>query len=136
MEIKKQYKIKAAIEAAIAEMTDKYREQGYAISSEYQMGNFLVDLYCEKDNIKYAFEFKTRGRYNYESIEAMREYAKANGIHFRLVIVRIPVDKHISVEGIEETLEQHFIYDMPSDLDSISTLTRVLGMEQSVLTSL
>ena len=62
MEIKKQYKIKAAIEAAIAEMTDKYREQGYAISTEYQMGNFPVDLYCEKDDIKYAFDFKVRKR--------------------------------------------------------------------------
>lgn len=136
MEIKKQYKIKAAIEAAIAEMTDKYREQGYAISTEYQMGNFPVDLYCEKDDIKYAFDFKVRKRLNHARIEAMREYAKANGIHFRLVIVRIPVDKHISVEGIEETLEQHFINDMPSDLDSLSTHTRVIEVEQAVLTSI
>ena len=66
----------------------------------------------------------------------MRGIAKENNIHFRVVIVRILVDKHFCVKGIEETLEQHFIYDMPSDLDSISTLTRVLGMEQAVLTSL
>ena len=66
----------------------------------------------------------------------MREIAKEHDIHFRVVFVRIPVDKHIYVDGIEETLEQHFIYDMSSDLDSISTLTRVLGMELSVLTSL
>ena len=66
----------------------------------------------------------------------VREIAKENNIHFRVVIVRILVDKHFCVKGIEETLEQHFIYDMSSDLDSISTLTRVLGMEQAVLTSL
>ena len=66
----------------------------------------------------------------------MREYAKANGIRFRLEIVRIPVDKHIYVEGIEETLEQHFYNDMPSDLDCLSTHTRVIEVEQAVLTSL
>ena len=66
----------------------------------------------------------------------MRKIAKENNIHFRVVIVRIPVDKHIYVDGIEETLEQHFINDMLSDLDCLSTHTRVVEVEQAVLTSL
>ena len=136
MEIKKQYKIKAAIEAAIVEMTDSYRKQGYEVTTDYKLGDYQVDLYCEKEGIKFAFDFKVRKRLNHARIESMRKYAKANGIHFRLVIVRIPVDKHISVEGIEETLEQHFINDMPSDLDSLSTHTRVVEVEQAVLTSI
>lgn len=136
MEIKKHYKIKAAIEAAIAEMTEKYRKHGYEIRTDYKLGDFLVDLYCEKESEKLAFEFKIRERYDYAKIEAMREYAEKNDIHFRVVIVHIPVDKHIYVEGIEETLEQHFYNDMPSDLDSLSTHTRVVEVEQAVLTSL
>ena len=136
MEIKKHYKIKAAIEAAIAEMTERYQKQGFAVRTDYKLGDNYVDLYCEKESLKFAFEFNTQEQFDSARIEAMREIAKENDIHFRVVIVRIPVDKHIYVEGLEETLEQHFIYDMPSDLDSISTLTRVLGMEQAVLTSL
>ena len=136
MEIKKHYKIKAAIEAAIAEMTERYQKQGFAVRTDYKLGDNYVDLYCEKERLKFAFEFNTQEQFDSARIEAMREIAKENDIHFRVVIVRIPVDKHIYVEGLEETLEQHFIYDMPSDLDSISTLTRVLGMEQAVLTSL
>lgn len=136
MEINKHYKIKAAIEAAIAEMTDKYRNQGYEIRTDYELGDYLVDLYCEKGGIKFAFEFKTRERFNYARIEAMRQIAKEKDIHFRVVIVRIPVDKHIYVEGIEETLEQYFNNDMPSDLDCLSTHTRVVEVEQAVLTSL
>ena len=136
MEINKHYKIKAAVEAAIAEMTDSYRKQGYNVNTDFKLGDYHVDLYCEKEGTKLAFEFKTRERSDYERIEAMREIANENDIHFRVVIVRIPVDKHISVEGIEETLEQHFINDMPSDLDSLSTHTRVVEVEQAVLTSI
>lgn len=136
MEINKHYKIKAAVDAAIAEMTDSYRKQGYNVNTDFKLGDYHVDLYCEKEGTKLAFEFKTRERSDYERIEAMREIAKENDIHFRVVIVRIPVDKHISVEGIEETLEQYFINDMPSDLDSLSTHTRVIEVEQAVLTSI
>ena len=136
MEINKHYKIKAAVEAAIAEMTDSYRKQGYNINTDFKLGDFHVDLYCEKEGSKLAFEFKTRERSDYERIEAMREIANENDIHFRVVIVRIPVDKHISVEGIEETLEHYFNNDMPSDLDSLSTHTRVIEVEQAVITSL
>lgn len=136
MEINKHYKIKAAVEAAIAEMTDSYRKQGYNVNTDFKLGDYHVDLYCEKEGTKLAFEFKTRERSDYERIEAMREIANENDIHFRVVIVRIPVDKHISVEGIEETLEHYFNNDMPSDLDCLSTHTRVVEVEQAVLTSI
>lgn len=136
MEINKHYKIKAAVEAAIAEMTDSYRKQGYNVNTDFMLGDYHVDLYCEKEGTKLAFEFKTRERSDYERIEAMREIANENDIHFRVVIVSIPVDKHISVEGIEETLEHYFNNDMPSDLDCLSTHTRVVEVEQAVLTSI
>ena len=136
MEITKHYKIKAAIEAAIAEMTDSYQKQGYEVRTDYKLGDFLVDLYCEKERNKFAFEFKAREGFDNSRIEAMRNIAKENDIHFRVVIVRIPVDKHIYVEGIEETLEQQFNNDMPSELDCLSTHTRVVEVEKAVLTSL
>lgn len=136
MEITKHYKIKAAIEAAIAEMTDSYQRQGYEVRTDYKLGDFLVDLYCEKERNKFAFEFKAREGFDNSRIEAMRNIAKENDIHFRVVIVRIPVDKHIYVEGIEETLEQQFNNDMPSELDCLSTHTRVVEVEKAVLTSL
>lgn len=136
MEINKHYKIKAAVEAAIAEMTDSYRKQGYNVNTDFKLGDYHVDLYCEKEGTQLAFEFKTPERSDYKRIEAMREIAKENDIHFRVVIVRIPVDKHISVEGIEETLEHYLNNDMPSDLDCLSTHTRVVEVEQAVLTSI
>lgn len=136
MEITKHYKIKAAIEAAIAEMTDSYQKQGYEVRTDYKLGDFLVDLYCEKERNKFAFEFKAREGFDNSRIEAMRNIAKENDIHFRVVIVRIHVDKHIYVEGIEETLEQQFNNDMPSELDCLSTHTRVVEVEKAVLTSL
>ena len=136
MEVERRYKIMAYERAAFEEMKERYQKQGYEIRTDYKLGDFHVDLFCEKGNLRFAFEFKARKRLNHARIEAMREIANENDIHFRVVIVRIPVDKHISVEGIEETLEQHFITEMPSDLDSLSTHTRVVEVEQAVLTSI
>ena len=136
MEVERRYKIMAYERAAFEEMKERYQKQGYEIRTDYKLGDFQVDLFCEKGNLRFAFEFKARKRLNHARIEAMREIANENDIHFRVVIVRIPVDKHISVEGIEETLEQHFITEMPSDLDSLSTHTRVVVVEQAVLTSI
>ena len=48
MEISKHYKRKAAIEAAIAEMTERYQKQGFAVRTDYKLGDNYVDLYCEK----------------------------------------------------------------------------------------
>ena len=76
MEITKHYKIKAAIEAAIAEMTDSYQKQGYEVRTDYKLGDFLVDLYCEKERNKFAFEFKAREGFDNSRIEAMRNIAK------------------------------------------------------------
>lgn len=136
MEVERRYKIMAYERAAFEEMKERYQKQGYEIRTDFKLGDFHVDLYCEKEGSKLAFEFKTRERSDYERIEAMREIANENDIHFRVVIVRIPVDKHISVEGIEETLEHYFNNDMPSDLDCLSTHTRVVEVEQAVITSL
>lgn len=136
MEVERRYKIMAYERAAFEEMRDHYQKQGYEIKTDYKLGDYHVDLFCEKGNLRFAFEFKARKRLNHARIEAMREIANENDIHFRVVIVRIPVDKHISVEGIEKTLEQHFINDMPSDLDCLSTQTRVVEVEQAVITSL
>lgn len=136
MEVERRYKIMAYERAAFEEMKERYQKQGYEIRTNYKLGDYHVDLFCEKGNLRFAFEFKARKRLNHARIEAMREIANENDIHFRVVIVRIPVDKHISVEGIEETLEQHFITEMPSDLDSLSTNTRVVVVEQAVLTSI
>lgn len=136
MEVERRYKIMAYERAAFEEMKERYQKQGYEIRTDYKLGDYHVDLFCEKGNLRFAFEFKARKRLNHARIEAMREIANENDIHFRVVIVRIPVDKHISVEGIEETLEQHFINDMPSDLDSLSTHTRVVEVEQAILTSI
>ena len=136
MEVERRYKIMAYERAAFEEMKERYQKQGYEIRTDYKLGDFHVDLFCEKGNLRFAFDFKARKRLNHARIEAMRKIANENDIHFRVVIVRIPVDKHISVEGIEETLEQHFITEMPSDLDSLSTHTRVVEVEQAVLTSI
>ena len=136
MELERRYKIMAYERAAFEEMKERYQKQGYEIRTDYKLGDFHVDLFCEKGNLRFAFDFKARKRLNHARIEAMRKIANENDIHFRVVIVRIPVDKHISVEGIEETLEQHFITEMPSDLDSLSTHTRVVEVEQVVLTSI
>lgn len=136
MEISERYKIEAALLAAEKEMAEKFRSKGYAVTRDYKHDNFACDLYVEKDNLKFAFEFKTRGKLDHARLDAMRDYAKEHNIHFRVVIVRLPVDKQINVNGIEQTLEQNFINNIPDELDSLSSNTKVVEVEQAILTSI
>ena len=122
--------------AAEKEMADKFRSKGYAVTRNYKNDNFACDLYAEKDNSKFAFEFKTRGKLDHARLDAMRNYAKEHNIDFRVEIVRLPVDKQINVNGIEQTLEQNFINNIPDELDSLSSNTRVVEIEQATLTSI
>lgn len=136
MKISEQYKVQAALQAAEHEMNHRYQKQGYKTYQNHKIGQYTIDLYAEKDGEKIAFEFKTRGRLNTKGLDGIRNYAKANGIHFRVVIVNIPIDKHITVEGIEQTLEQYFTNNMPNELDTLSTHTRIAEVEQAILTSI
>ena len=111
---------------AMAQLKERYERDGYRVASNFWMGNTIVDLYAEKGNLKFAFEFKARaGLQNRGLLERNREIAKSLGIHYRVVIVQPPVDKRMEINGLEATLEEQFRMSIPDELDALSTHTMI-----------
>lgn len=111
---------------AMEHLKARYERDGFTVIPDYRVGNVIFDLYAEKGDLKFAFEFKTRaGMQNIDLLENYREIAKSLGIHYRVVIVQPPVEKRLEVEGLEATLEENFRMSIPDDLDALSTHTMI-----------
>lgn len=111
---------------AMEQLKARYERDGFTVIPDYRVGNVIFDLYAEKGDLKFAFEFKTRaGMQNIDLLENYREIAKSLGIHYRVVIVQPPVEKRLEVEGLEATLEENFRMSIPDDLDALSTHTMI-----------
>ncbi len=131
MEISKDNKILGAELAAVLEVEHNYRKQGYTVKRDYVFDGKMVDLYAEKGDNKFIFEFKARPFTHLEKkdIECIRARAKEQGIHFRVVIVNVPRNKKIEVEGLEETILNEFVRSLPDALDQLSMHTTVEDVE-------
>lgn len=120
---------------AIDEYAARYEQLGYHVSRDCKIGDFPVDLYVEKDGVKFAFDFKARVNMNIrDELESIRHLAHEQGIHFRVVIVQVPREKYIEVEGIEDTLENWFRNSIPDVLDELSSHTMIEDVDDIVLT--
>ena len=125
MEINEKYQVLAAEIATKLELKEHYESLGYSVYEEYRIGDVLLDLYVEKEDSRIAFEFKRRNN-NFSSrnrFEEIRRYLQKQGVRLKVVIVPRPVKRQIEVDGIEQTIFESFLLDMPSELDELSTHT-------------
>lgn len=125
MEVRKDYKAKGAELSAILELEEQYKNKGFKTFREYRIDDFLCDLYAENGEEKYVFEFKA-GRISpevREHLEHIRKKLTDKGIRFRVVMVTMPKPKNIIVDGIEQTIFEYFLNNMPDKLDQLSTNT-------------
>ena len=114
--------------ATIEQLADEYREKGYSVKTDAKVGPYRVDLVASKDEENIIIEVKT-GRENPEAIRRIKEMAgyfkSVPYTKFFVVVSRLPEPKSIIFEEIEAVLYEFFILDIPSDLDALSTHTRV-----------
>ena len=122
------YLRKSFEKATIEQIADDYRAKGYSVKTDANVGPYRVDIVASKDEERIIIEVKT-GRENSEAIRRIKEmtdyfksipYAK-----FLVVVSRFPEPKSIVFDEIEAVLYDYFILDFPSDLDALSTHTRV-----------
>ena len=120
------------------DLAEKYISLGYNIRVDYQDGDVHCDMLAEKKQDRILFEIKSgpvdnRSR---DRIEHIRKYAIDHGMKFKLVFARQTQIPQIEVFGLRESLEQEFINNIPSDLDSLSTHTRVIEVEDVYIINL
>lgn len=138
MEIRPQFQAEAYGMAAVMELKERYANQGFSVEEEKRIGEYRCDLYVEKGCVKLAFDVKAGKIHRYERVkqEAMRKYLQEQGIHYRVVIAPRPVQRHIHVEGIEDTIFRSFMHSVPSELDSLSTHTIPQEVEEANITDI
>lgn len=112
----------------IEQIADDYREKGYTVKTEVKVGDYRVDIAAKKDDEVIYIEVKTHSE-NADAkrrIKAMSDYFKTiPNAKFLVMISRYPEPKKIIFEEIEPILCEYFILNSPSDLDVLSTHTRV-----------
>lgn len=127
MEINKKFRIEAIELAVTKELEQEYTQKGFHVSRDFKFEGQIVDLYAEKGDEKYIFEIKARPISPKELpiLESIRKKAKEQNINFRVVIAPLQQHKTIKVDGIENLLLNHFINDMPDELDTLSPRTLI-----------
>lgn len=119
--------------AKIDELAAEFRRAGYSVHSSHSSGNTQYDLVAEQGSRKIAVEVVARLALRddtiAEKVHALREQAHNQGFtEFRLVLVSPPREATVEVEGLETLLLDAIVNTIPSELDSLSSHTRVLGI--------
>ena len=122
------YLIKNFELSTLEQIADDYREKGYTIKKDAQVGPYRVDLAATKGDETVYIEIKTHSE-NPEAkrrIKAMADYFKTlPNSKFFVVVSRIPEFKTIEFDDIEPVLTDFFMLNLPSDLDALSTHTLI-----------
>jgi len=114
--------------AAIDQIADDYASKGYSICKQYIAGPYKVDIAAFKENETIYIEVKSRKESSTAKrrIKEMTEYFKTiPNVKFIVAISRYPEPKKIEFDEIETILYDYFICEFPSELDALSTHTRV-----------
>lgn len=122
------YWIKHLVKAAIEEVKDDYKEQGYSVKINAQLGDISVDLIASKHNHKIFFEFKAKGLQNRspsQLLEFQRLVQAKPHAELRFIYVSPPTTIQVEVEDIERKIEDQLMNDLPSELDALSTHTAI-----------
>jgi len=112
----------------IEQIVEDYREKGYTVKTDVKVGEFRVDIAATKDDEVVYIEVKTHSVKPdaKRRIKAMSDYFKTiPNAKFLVMISRYPEPKKIVFDEIEPILCEYFTLEFPSDLDALSTHTRV-----------
>lgn len=112
----------------IEQIADDYRGKGYIVKTDVKVGEYRVDIAATKGDEVVYIEVKTHSE-NPDAkrrIKAMADYFKTiPNAKFLVMISRYPEPKKIVFDEIEPVLCEYFTHEFPSDLDALSTHTRV-----------
>jgi hypothetical protein len=116
-------------EAAISEIADKYRLQGYEVIKEKRIGKYQVDLMAIRGKEKIIFEFKVGELTSFKkkAILSLHKFLhkKEPTAQFKIINVNSPKRTLVEIEGIEQIILEALQNSMPSDIECLSTHSRI-----------
>ena len=109
MEINKNIFLKHLEQAAIEQLALKYEQEGFDVTSNYQIKEQHLDLVVKKGDEIIAFEIKA-GTWDTEkqrAVHRLRNLAVHElGAKFKLIFVNLPEEPEIEIEGLEEVFQE------------------------------
>lgn len=125
--------------AAIDQIADDYASRGYGIKKQAIVGPFRVDIVAANRDETVYIEVKSR-KESPESkrrIKEMTDYFKTiPNSKFIVAISRYPEPKKIEFDELERILFDYFTVEFPSDLDILSTHTRMDDVHDLTINSI
>ncbi|MFN8298324.1 MAG: hypothetical protein U0T75_04395 [Chitinophagales bacterium] len=127
MEIKKKYLGKYLHDIAIDQIAEEYFQKGYQVNKEERLGKFQADLVARKGEEQIVIEVKA-GKMTpdrKQKIAGLADYIRALGNYkFLVVIATPPKEKKLEIEDIDTLITNYIHYELPTELDALSTHTR------------
>lgn len=126
MDIKKSILLKYMAKAATEQIASEYQARGYEVIDESKMPDIGADLIVKNDKETIVFEVKS-GDWNDEKRQAVKNIRNRAlhelGAKFKLVLVNVPAQPSIEIEGLE-----HILFDLlpeycADELSSLATHT-------------
>ena len=114
--------------AAVEQVAERLKQEGYSVEREARFADSRADLVARKGDETLVYEFKVPGRKEADWARAaarLREQAIAQGARFRLVLVRPPRETRVEVHGIEAALEEALRAQLPQEFEALSDRTTV-----------
>lgn len=122
------YLIRNFERSILEQLSDDYREKGYMVKTDVRVGPYRVDLAATKGERTIYIEIKIHSENSAAKlrIKAMADYFKSvPNAKFMVVVARIPEFKKIEFDDIELVLTEYFTLEFPSDLDALSSHTKI-----------
>jgi hypothetical protein len=116
--------------AKVEEVASQYQREGYEVLVA-PVHDYGYDLIAMRGNRRLAIEVKVRSelRKDAEQIRHLREQAQQQGFdEFRLVVVNPPREVAVEIEGLDEKLWDYLVNHISSDLDELSSGTRIVNV--------
>lgn len=115
--------------AAMDELADNLKADGYEVERAARIGDVQVDLVARRDAETIYYEFKLAGTGPSDGwasqLAHVQRLARQNGASFRLVLVRPPRQMTIEVDGIERALRDALVARVPTEVADIAAYAEV-----------
>jgi hypothetical protein len=124
----------------VDQLAEEFRQAGYRVHLEDgEDDGSRYDLVAEQGDRKIAVEVVARTRLRddtvVDKVAVLREQARHRGFdEFRLVLVSPPRNTVVEVEGLETLLFETIVNDIPSELDILSSHTRIVNISDVEIT--
>lgn len=124
--------------AAAIKITRELEKEGFKVVREefLEDSRMCLDLYAEKGDDRRIYEFKIEKNKQNSRLDILQQEAKRRKAKLYVIYLQVPRSKEIEYEGLEDIIYEDLVDDFPSELDMLSTHTRIDSVDNIEIDSI